>query len=289
MTHMAAKKNLAILATFMGWPVPMHLKGVSGGPRKVAKEKRLATLAMFPNFLIHPAAGPRVFPPGDFPMRFRSLSAAVFFVLAAQGAARAQTALPTVAELGAKVQAKYEKVSDLSAKFEQDSTIPGSRKKRKAQGSVKFKKPGMMRWDYKTPYEQAFVSDGKKFYYYNAQEKFYAVKKLAEAFGSPTPNDFLQGLGRLDQAFKLSAPSEGLIDSEGRYRLVLSPKEADPQGYSLTLLLAPTTFDVVGVAFADAMGSQTIVRFLEMKENKGISDSVFSFTPPAGVTERQEF
>ncbi|MEW6777196.1 MAG: hypothetical protein AB1405_12945 [Bdellovibrionota bacterium] len=40
----ATKKNMAPLATFVGWVVPMRLKRFSGGPRKEANEKRLAIL-----------------------------------------------------------------------------------------------------------------------------------------------------------------------------------------------------------------------------------------------------
>ena len=196
---------------------------------------------------------------------------------------------PSIAELSAKVQAHYEKVTDLSAAFEQESTVLGSRKKRKAKGVVKFKKPGLMRWDYSEPVEQAFVSDGKKFYYYNAGEKFVAIKKLSQAFDSPTPNDFLQGLGRLEQSFVLSAPAEGTVDQDGRSRITLTPKEGGRESYSLTLILEKDSAALWGVSFTDAMGSKTLVQFVGLKENKGLPDSAFNFKTPPGVTEKREF
>ncbi len=219
----------------------------------------------------------------------RSGLLATFFFLASLAVPARAEGPPSVADLAAKVQAHYEKVTDLSAAFEQESTVVGSRKKRKAKGVVKFKKPGLMRWDYSEPVEQAFVSDGRKFYYYNATEKFVAVKKLSQAFDSPTPNDFLQGLGRLEQSFVLSAPSEGTLDAEGRSRITLTPKEAGRESYSLTLILEKGGAALWGVAFTDAMGSKTLVQFVGLKENKGLPDSAFNFKTPPGVTEKQEF
>lgn len=200
--------------------------------------------------------------------------------------ARAQA--PSLDELVKSVQAHYEKVGDLSADFEQESQVLGSRRTRKASGTVKFKKPGQMRWDYATPVVQAFVSDGEKFYYYNSTEKFVAIKKLTQAFESPTPNDFLQGLGKLDKAFKIAAPKEGMIDADGRYRLSLTPLD-QRGGYTLTLILEPKSLSLWGVAFTDAMGSVSTVRFLNLKENAGLKAEAFHFEVPEGVKVKQEF
>lgn len=206
--------------------------------------------------------------------------------LLAAPAARAEA--PSIETLVQSVQKHYENVTDLSADFEQESQVLGSRRMRKASGKVMFKKPGQMRWDYETPVVQAFVSDGEKFYYYNSTEKFVAVKKLTQAFESPTPNDFLQGLGKLEDAFKIAAPREGLVDAEGRYRVNLTP--LDKRGaYTLTLILEPESLRLWGVAFTDAMGSVSTVRFVNLKENVGLKSKVFEFEIPDGVKVKKEF
>jgi outer membrane lipoprotein-sorting protein len=195
---------------------------------------------------------------------------------------------PELGNLVQQVQAHYEKVDDLSAEFEQESQVLGSRRTRKASGTVKFKKPGQMRWDYATPVVQAYVSDGEKFYYYNSTEKFVAIRKLEQAFDSPTPNDFLQGLGKLEKSFKITAPREGIVDAEGRYRLALTPMD-QRGGYTLTLILDPKSLALWGVAFTDAMGSVSTVRFVNVKENAGLKDKAFAFEIPEGVKVKQDF
>lgn len=196
---------------------------------------------------------------------------------------------PTLTELVQSIQKHYESVEDLSARFEQESEVLGSRRKRNAQGTVKFKKPGMMRWDYTGPVVQSYIADGEKFYYYNVAEKFVAVRPLKQAFDTPTPNDFLEGLGKLEQSFNVSAPSDGIRDENGLFRVVLTPRIQGPSGYSLTLVVKENRRDLWGVEFTDAMGSKTVVRFLEVQENTGIADGVFEFIPPEGVAVRREF
>src|SRR5947207_7375530 len=74
-------------------------------------------------------------------------------------------------ELAAALQKKIDGVKDFSTDF--THTYEGSvlRKQITESGRLLVKKPGRMRWDYTTPEQKQFVSDGVKMYSYIPQDK----------------------------------------------------------------------------------------------------------------------
>ena len=60
------------------------------------------------------------------------------------------------------IQKFYAEAQDLTAQFEQVYTYTVYGRKQKSNGVVYFKKPGMMRWDYRRPTPKVFVADGKR-------------------------------------------------------------------------------------------------------------------------------
>ncbi len=63
-------------------------------------------------------------------------------------------------ELAAALQRKYDTVRDFSADFVQTYRGGALNRAMKDTGRVVVRKPGKMRWEYKTPEEKLFVSDG---------------------------------------------------------------------------------------------------------------------------------
>jgi len=194
----------------------------------------------------------------------------------------------TVDEVAAKVQANYRKTKSIEAKFVQETYVPGSKKPRTAEGRVYFKLPGKMNWDYQKPQPLKYVSNGTVFYYYNAEENYMAVKKLEEAFDSPTPANFLKGLGELKEAFVIREPELGLFDGEGNYRVQLEAKDPKLGNFQMTLIVDPKSFRLLGLHQADPQGSRTTIRFSGIVENGEIADTLFTPAPPAG-TKIQKF
>src|SRR5687768_15622891 len=77
----------------------------------------------------------------------------------------------TAAELAAALQKKYATVRDFSADFVQTYRGGVLNRQLKDTGRVMVSKPGRMRWEYKTPEEKLFVSDGSRVYWYVPQDK----------------------------------------------------------------------------------------------------------------------
>ena len=60
-----------------------------------------------------------------------------------------------------KLQDTYENASNLVADFSQTTAMKLSSRVRQGTGTMIFRKPGRMRWDYITPDYQVLISDGE--------------------------------------------------------------------------------------------------------------------------------
>src|SRR5262245_44820684 len=120
-------------------------------------------------------------------MGLRSLGAFAISLSLLLQTAGVRGAEPTAAELAQALQKKYDTVRDFSTDFVH--TYRGGVLKRQLteQGRLIVKKPGRMRWEYKTPEEKLFVSDGTKIYSYIPQDKQVIVSDVPSDERATTP------------------------------------------------------------------------------------------------------
>src|SRR5271157_6171935 len=84
-----------------------------------------------------------------------------------------------VKTVAADVDAHYNRLRSLEAEFTE--IYRGSGMERTESGTLWLKKPGKMCWEYRSPREKLFVSDGKDAWFYvpgERQVRRTAVKKL---------------------------------------------------------------------------------------------------------------
>ena len=141
---------------------------------------------------------------------------------AAQGAAR-----PGSAEALAKaLDARYRTVRDFSADFVQSYRGGALRTQSKETGTVKIRKPGLMRWLYAAPEKKEFVSDGHSIYSYIPADKQVMVSRVPSDLESTTPALFLAGKADIARDFVADfAPSP----VEGTIGLKLTPRQGRGQ------------------------------------------------------------
>ena len=92
----------------------------------------------------------------------------------------------TAAELQAVVssmQKTYESTNDFRADFTQRFTYTVLRRTQESQGTVQFKKPGLMRWDYSAPVPKQFVVDGSSLWIHTPSDKTAIVNKCFKQDG----------------------------------------------------------------------------------------------------------
>ncbi len=86
------------------------------------------------------------------------------FAVTSLGSTATSTAPVDVKALSAAVDAHYNHLRSLQAEFTE--VYRGSGMERTETGTLWLKKPGKMRWEYRSPREKLFVSDGRDAWFY---------------------------------------------------------------------------------------------------------------------------
>jgi len=188
------------------------------------------------------------------------------------------TEAASVPDIVKRLQARYDSTAGFRADFTQEIESATLGQKIEARGTVIFKKPGRMRWEFSEP-QQVLVSDGKFFWFYQPAEKQVLRTPFQQAFSSSTPASFLLGVGQLDQDFTVSLTGE----TPDAYQLRLTPKK-DPEAIGLLdLEVSAKTFDILQATVTDPLGNITRLRFSNIDRSTPIDDTAFRFTAPPGV------
>ncbi len=181
------------------------------------------------------------------------------------------------------IQKKYGSITDFHSSFTQETAIKNPKKKIISSGKVWFKKPSMMRWEYKTPWKDVIVSDGTTVRYLDSRENQITETSLddiqANQFGHYT---LISVLRDLDQLFEISKGSAS-PDKDGNTLIVLKPKENQDQSKEVMIAANPETFSVEKIIITDVFGTITTISFGPAQINNDISDSLFVLAKPKGV------
>jgi outer membrane lipoprotein carrier protein len=164
----------------------------------------------------------------------------------------------------------------LKAGFTQTQFDDKMRQLEVASGEFSLQKPGKFRWEYKQPYSQQIISDGKSLWIYDPELEQVVLKPLDQALGA-TPIALLTGEQPLQEQFNIV--ELGTID--GREFLQLEPKIKDTD-YGL-MLLALSDKGLEAMELKDRLGQVTRIEFLQPKLNAPVDNSLFDFKPPKGV------
>lgn len=184
-------------------------------------------------------------------------------------------------EIAARVQARYDGVQDLEARFTQKSrsvAFGGAGQEMEASGVALFAKPGRMRWTYEKPEPSIVVSDGKTLWIYDPTAREVQEFAVGQGFLSGTAVQFLLGEGRILEAFEVRAER---CTGES-VRLFLTPRE-ETSYELLELVVSPASGDVRGTAVVDLFGNRTDVSFESLQLNRRPDPARFRFVAEPGV------
>lgn len=186
-----------------------------------------------------------------------------------------------VKSIAAAVDDHYNHLHSLEAEFTE--LYQGAGMARTESGTLWLKKPGKMRWEYRSPREKLFVSDGKVAWFYvpdDRQARKSPARKLEDA---RSPLAFLLGKTRLERELRgLSlAPDIGPLQA-GDVVLRGVPLALADEWSEVALEISPQN-QVVRIVLQGVDGSSTEYRFTAQKENVASDDSRFAFNPPAGT------
>ena len=181
----------------------------------------------------------------------------------------------------AAIDAHYNHLRSLQAEFTE--VYRGSGMERTETGTLWLKKPGKMRWEYRSPREKLFVSDGKDAWFYvpgDRQARKTAAKKLEDV---RSPLAFLLGKTKLEKELQgLSLAPDVTPMIAGNLVLRGVPQALADRVSEILLEITPD-HQIARIVIQDVDGAATEYRFGDMKEDVAVGDGRFVFTPPAGT------
>ena len=193
-------------------------------------------------------------------------------------------ALEDVHSIASAVDEHYNHLRTLQAEFTE--VYRGSGMERTESGTLWLakggaKKTGKMRWEYRSPREKLFVSDGKTAWFYvpeDRQARKSSAKKLEDL---RSPLAFLLGKTKLEKELRgLSlAPDVEPLES-GDVVLRGVPKGLEDQISEIVLEVTPDK-RIARLIMQEVDGASTEYRFSDQKEDVAIQDARFGFKPPA--------
>jgi NAD+ synthase (glutamine-hydrolysing)/outer membrane lipoprotein carrier protein len=194
-------------------------------------------------------------------------------------------AAPACADVEATVaviQARYDDVRDMEARFSQTTRSimmggAGLGDEAPATGRVTLAKPGRMRWQYEAPRESLVLSDGETLWIHDVEAREVTRARVTEGYLAGAALQFLLGEGAIADAFRVEL--EGCADE--RVRLWLLPKQ--DASYEKLLLTADARGVVVGTRIHDLFGNVTDVGCEDVRFDRAPPLERFRWTPVDGV------
>ena len=192
----------------------------------------------------------------------------------------AANAEPNIHSIAQGVDGRYNRLRTLEAEFTE--TYRGGGMDRTESGVLWLKKPGKMRWEYRSPREKLFLSDGKTAWFYvpgDRQARRTPVKKLDDV---RSPLAFLLGKAKLEkelQGLSLAPDVTPMIAGD----VVLRGVPSAMANLNQVLLEISPDDRIVRIQLEQVDGSVTEFRFTEQRENTEIADQRFEFKPLPGT------
>jgi outer membrane lipoprotein carrier protein len=183
--------------------------------------------------------------------------------------------------VAAAVDAHYDHLRSLEAEFTE--MYRGSGLDRTESGTLWLKKPGKMRWEYRSPKVKLFVSDGRDAWFYlpdDRQARKTAARKLEDI---RSPLAFLLGKTKLEKELQgLSQAPDVPPLTPGDVVLRGVPVGFADRISEIVLEVTPD-HKIVRLIIQEVDGSATEYRFQDQKENVAIASRQFQFQPPPGT------
>ena len=142
-------------------------------------------------------------------------------------------------------------------------------------GTMSVQRPNQFRWETKTPSEQLIVGNSSTLWVYDKDLEQATRQNVDKQMGN-TPALLLSGdPSKIADNFKITQPYAN------KHYYVLYPKANNASFKSLAISFSGGK--PVMMVLNDTLGQTTSIRFSNIRLNPTISNSRFSFTPPAGI------
>ena len=184
------------------------------------------------------------------------------------------------------VDEHYNHLTTLQAEFTE--IYRGSGIERSESGTVWLKKPGLkkpgkMRWEYRSPKAKLFVSDGTNAWFYVPSDKQVRKSSAKTLEYIRSPLAFLLGKTKLEKELQGLSLAPDIAPLEPGDVVLRGIPQAMADRVSEIMLEITPSHQIARILIDDVDGSTTEYRFKDQKENVAIPAGEFQFTPPAGT------
>ncbi len=170
----------------------------------------------------------------------------------------------------------FNSTNTMRAQFSQVVNDKQGRKVQEVDGTMQLQRPNKFRWDYKKPYEQQIVSDGKQVFLYDTDLQQVTIRDLSKTLGS-SPAALLAGGDAVEKSFTLKNATR----KDGLTWVLALPKDKD-SGFD-RVLLGFKGNKLRKMELYDSFNHVTHITFDQVERNPVLQDSTFLFTPPKDV------
>jgi len=186
-----------------------------------------------------------------------------------------------VHQLAQAVDEHYNHLRSLEGDFTEIYRGEGS--ERQESGRLWLKKPRKMRWEYRSPKEKLFVSDGQSVWFYLPEERQLRKTDFRKLDDLRSPIAFLLGKTKLEKELQgLSKAVDQPPSRPGDVVLRGVPRGMADQVSEVQVEITPS-HQIARILLTEPDGGTTEFRFSGWQENVELADSQFHFSPPAGV------
>ena len=180
------------------------------------------------------------------------------------------------------MERRYAKTDTVVGNFRQIYRAPGITLEEES-GVFQLKRPGLMRWEYRTPEEKLFVADGKDCFLYAPRDRQVTTYPLTPADLARTPFAFLLGGGNVRRDYSASSEKEFKPAFSGTILLRLTPVRDNGEYSFVAIELDAGTFDIRRVVIREQSGNTSEFFLSDIEINSKMNEKNFQFRPPKGV------
>jgi outer membrane lipoprotein carrier protein len=186
-----------------------------------------------------------------------------------------------VHSIASAVDDHYNHLHSLQAEFTE--IYRGNGMDRTESGTLWLKKPRKMRWEYRSPREKLFLTDGQEAWFYIPGEQQARKEPFKKLEDLRSPLGFLLGKTKLEKELQgLSVAPDAQAINAGGTVLRGVPKGMSDRISQVRLEITPD-FRISRIEIDEVDGATTEYRFSQPRENIPVEDARFRFVPPAGV------
>ena len=165
----------------------------------------------------------------------------------------------------------FNNTKSLTARFSQSLVDSDNTLMETSEGSLKIKRPNLLLWEYKKPYDEKIIADGINLWIYDVDLKQVIVKPQAESFNN-TPAELLTG--EIDIISKYD-----FIDTLTYKEMVwvkMRPKNLE-NGFT-QIEFGFQEGILTKIVFTDNLNQTTLIALMDLVINQDLDNEIFNFS-----------